>query len=384
MKDNQLKIGIALSGGGVRAAVFHLGVLARLADEDMLCNISMLSTVSGGTLITGLIYKTNNYKWPTSQEFSSICVPAIRLILTKKNIQLDAILRHLYNPWLLTKGRAKILSGSIQKCWRINEKISVIPDYPRWTINATTVETGKNFRFIPQKRMGDYIVNYVENPDISLADAMCSSASVPLLIGCLRMDTDNYEWFKYDKPEDGQAKRKYKPEFKKLHIWDGGVYDNLGVESLIDTTNNDFSFRKDTNFVIVSDASAPLHTKSRNTYFQKNIIDVATDQVRSLRCRMILDHFKKNLNSGVYIKIGNSVEKILNNRYVLCDDNIKKNLLKAEHLNEIELTRAKEYKTTLWKMKTKDFDILLQHGREAANATLLANSPELFKYYNRG
>ena len=30
------KIGIALSGGGVRATVFHLGVLARLAEDDLL------------------------------------------------------------------------------------------------------------------------------------------------------------------------------------------------------------------------------------------------------------------------------------------------------------------------------------------------------------
>jgi hypothetical protein len=45
------EIGLALSGGGVRAAVFHLGALKRLAGEDLLEQVSTISTVSGGSLI---------------------------------------------------------------------------------------------------------------------------------------------------------------------------------------------------------------------------------------------------------------------------------------------------------------------------------------------
>lgn len=41
------KIGLSLSGGGIRAAVFHLGVLRRLAEDHRLENVSMLSTVYG-------------------------------------------------------------------------------------------------------------------------------------------------------------------------------------------------------------------------------------------------------------------------------------------------------------------------------------------------
>ena len=52
-----LKVGLALSGGGVRAAVFHLGVLARLAEEEEIFkNIKALSTVSGGSLVVGMLY----------------------------------------------------------------------------------------------------------------------------------------------------------------------------------------------------------------------------------------------------------------------------------------------------------------------------------------
>ena len=50
------KIGLALSGGGFRASVFHIGVLTFLAEKKQLENISYISTVSGGSLLIGLIY----------------------------------------------------------------------------------------------------------------------------------------------------------------------------------------------------------------------------------------------------------------------------------------------------------------------------------------
>src|SRR4030095_4956514 len=45
------KVGLALSGGGFRAAFYHLGVLARLAELDVLRHVDVLSCVSGGSII---------------------------------------------------------------------------------------------------------------------------------------------------------------------------------------------------------------------------------------------------------------------------------------------------------------------------------------------
>ena len=45
------KVGLALSGGGFRAAFFHLGVLAQLARRGLLREVEVLSTVSGGSII---------------------------------------------------------------------------------------------------------------------------------------------------------------------------------------------------------------------------------------------------------------------------------------------------------------------------------------------
>jgi predicted acylesterase/phospholipase RssA len=48
------KLGLALAGGGFRASLFHLGVLYRLAQLDLLRRVEVLSTVSGGSVIGAL------------------------------------------------------------------------------------------------------------------------------------------------------------------------------------------------------------------------------------------------------------------------------------------------------------------------------------------
>jgi predicted acylesterase/phospholipase RssA len=50
------KVGLALSGGGFRASLFHIGVLARLAELDQLRYIEVISCVSGGSIIGAYYY----------------------------------------------------------------------------------------------------------------------------------------------------------------------------------------------------------------------------------------------------------------------------------------------------------------------------------------
>ncbi len=50
------KVGLALSGGGFRASLFHIGVLARLAELDMLRHIEVISCVSGGSIVGAYYY----------------------------------------------------------------------------------------------------------------------------------------------------------------------------------------------------------------------------------------------------------------------------------------------------------------------------------------
>jgi NTE family protein len=50
------KLGLALSGGGHRAAFFHIGVFAKLAELGLLRRVEVISTVSGGSIVGALYY----------------------------------------------------------------------------------------------------------------------------------------------------------------------------------------------------------------------------------------------------------------------------------------------------------------------------------------
>ena len=73
-----MRVALALSGGGVRAAVFHCGVLQRLALDGLLESTTFVSTVSGGSLLVGLIMCQNTHRWPRSDEYLTTVLPRVR------------------------------------------------------------------------------------------------------------------------------------------------------------------------------------------------------------------------------------------------------------------------------------------------------------------
>src|SRR5574344_1686625 len=178
------KIGLALSGGGFRASVFHIGVLTFLAEKKQLENISYISTVSGGSLLIGLIYSINNNKWPTSEEFLNDVAPKIKKQLTESSLINDTLLSLICRPfnWRYIFHRVNILAYTLKNVWKVNSIISDIPEYPKLVINATTSETGKSWRFSNEK-MGDYLSGYVKAPNIPLSDVMAISAAFPAGFG---------------------------------------------------------------------------------------------------------------------------------------------------------------------------------------------------------
>lgn len=354
MNMNNLKIGLALSGGGVRAAVFHLGVLKSMAEQNMLENVTYISTVSGASLAIGLVFSINNNIWPTSSEYINTVLPRIKEILTRKDLQLRAILRLIINPWHM-KNKANILAKTISSCWGINGKIKDLPLEPRWIINATTYETGKNWRFMPQ-RMGDYICGYVIAPELPITAAMASSAGFPVLIGPYVIKTNKFKWVRID-----DINTEIKPIFDKVHLWDGGVYENLGIEALFKACK----LRDGINYIIVSDASSTISIEKRNHIFAhkglKRLINIAVDQVRSLRARQIMNFLINNPCKGLYLKMGNTAEYIAEQADVQYDEAQE---YISSCMTKSDVGIVKNYKTTLRKLSSYDFDLILRHGYE--------------------
>jgi NTE family protein len=369
-----MKLGISLSGGGIRATVFHLGALARLAQTDYWNKITRLSTVSGGSLCIGLIFQLAGHKWPDENEYREIGLPNAFSLLTQKSLQKSYVLNILLRPWRLLQGRAHVLSKSFEKVWGISGNVADMPDIPFWVINATCYESGKNWRFSHEK-MGDYITNYVYNPSFPLADALSCSAAVPGLIGPLKIKTKKYKWFKFE------SEYAVKPISKDYTIWDGGVYDNLGAEYLYKPGQG---FQHDIDFYFASDASARLGLVDRKWIwnyplpsFKTRLINIATDQVRSLRVRELYNVFFENKNGGV-LRIGETAEYILKHQKYKEIDQI--NFSKC--LNQDQTDKAALFETTLRKLSKNEFQLLFRHGFETMSAVLTAVLLEQFVYFN--
>lgn len=369
----ELRIGVALSGGGMRAAVFHLGVLGRLAADGLLKNVSFLSTVSGGSLVAGLVYTLSGNRWPTSHQYDTVVLPEARHLLTTVDVQRAALVQLLRRPRrLVSPGRwANALSEVLELRWGITGLMKDLPENPRWVVNATSYETGKNWRFI-RHRMGDYRSGYVSYPPVPVADAMAASAGYPVLIGFLELDTADYRWWRY-RGSTGETEP-HQPSQRQVHLWDGGVYDNLGTEALIKPGKG---FRKGFNFLVVSDASTALDEGKRYLIVQqaRRLLSVAMDQVRSLRTRMVFEHFGRHPGSGVYLLMAKTA------REALAEAEIAEEVIERVVVGcapDAEAREAAGFPTNLRKMKESEFDRLYRHGWEVADCNVRAHRPDLF------
>ena len=362
-----MRIALALSGGGVRATVFHLGVLARLARQSLLENITFLSTVSGGSLAGALVWACSGSAWPGSDVFLRRTVPTARRLLLAHALD-RAYLKYMpCFPWVLRHGRAAALAKALQKRWSLSGLLSDLPDSPRWIINATCYESGKNWRFM-KKRMGDYVTGYVASPRLPIASAVAASSAFPGLVGALKLRTSRLEWFTFD----NGRQRAHAPQFATLTLWDGGVYDNLGVEALFKPGD---AYRDGFDFLIVADASARLGAETRRLCAPKRLLSIATDQVRGIRARAVVSHLQANPDAGVYLRIGNTHEYI----YSEAGRAGMVERLGADALNTAEVREAASVGTTLRKCTRREYDLLFAHGYQVADATLSAYCGNAFE-----
>jgi NTE family protein len=343
-------ISLALSGGGTRAMAYHLGVLKFLAERDLFERVTRISTVSGGSLLMGFIYKSAGFRWPRSKHFLDRTLPEIRDLLCQRNLQAEAFSQVLLpTNWGLALSRADLLALELKEHWGFDVPMSILPSGPEWSINGTNAQNGKRFR-IKGGQIGDYDVGYADAPNFPLADALAVSAAFPVGIGPLRIRTADYVWKR--RPFFGAAEgsdRVVKLPYEYLHLYDGGLYDNLGSESLFNLGEQTSKHPGD--YIIISDAGAPL------TYGMtwgplspervKRMMDIMSDQQRALRVRSFVSYLRRCPTNGALIPIGTPVT--------------------GPGCPEAEF--AKTFPTSLERFDRGDFDRLLQHGYDVATET---------------
>jgi NTE family protein len=276
----------------------------------------------------------------------------------------------------------------MQKKWGVTARLCDLPEQPRWMINATCYETGKNWRF-ERFRMGDYLFGYSNDTDLPLTDAMAASAGFPGLIGPIVLDTTKQRWFQYiEKNSDveaveqpsstGRKTQSIEPTYPRVHLWDGGVYDNHGLEGLIDVRKG---WRRQVEFLIVSDGagrSGPEKYKRGHKALLRIVSGIMMDQIRSLRARIVLERLINHGedNKGSFLQIGNSGVQILTDAGLQAElPEKEKGFQKPE-----EAVKAATFPTVIRMLTGEEFELLFRHGYEVANCTLYAYNRDQFAY----
>jgi predicted acylesterase/phospholipase RssA len=281
------KVGLALSGGGFRASLFHIGVLARLAELDVLRHVEVISCVSGGSIVGAYYYlklqrllethddtlTREDYIQLVQQmeiEFVSAVQRNIRnlmllgfksnlTVLTSRSSSMTHRLGDLYERELFSMiddGRAgkprllkdlKIAPGGDRAFvprndnWRRRCKVPIL------VLNSTTLNTCHSWQFTATymgepptrsintdinangvlRRMYHYEAPLAHRENMRVGHAVAASACVPGLFEPLALE---------DLYQGGYVTR----------LVDGGVYDNQGTASLLE---------QDCTVLLVSDAS---------------------------------------------------------------------------------------------------------------------------------
>lgn len=290
------KLGLALSGGGFRASIFHIGVLAALAEADRLKEVEVISCVSGGSII-GAYYYLKLKLLLEEKEDSTISrddyVNLVKEIETDflKGVQHNLRFKLLTDPW---KTLQMIYKKDYSRTHRIAELYEEYlyndllgkqdddePIYmhdlyinpageknfrlatnnwhrknkiPQLVLNATCLNTGHNWQFTaswmgeppgaiqtdidvkPRLRRMYYSDAPKEYQKFRLGYAVGASSCVPVLFAPLMLK-DLYPGV-------------------DLQLIDGGLHDNQGIGALIEQECND---------MIISDASGQMGTNTEPT-----------------------------------------------------------------------------------------------------------------------
>jgi NTE family protein len=280
-------LALALSGGGFRATLFHIGTLLRLNELGVLSKLDRISSVSGGSITAGMLARS----WSTLTWEKGVALNLVVAVIEplrafcRLSIDAPAIGEGLLLPW---KRASDVVREAYEDHLFGNYSLRELPDRPRFVINATNLQTGRSFRF-SKPYMGDYRLGLIRDPNVSLSLAVAASSAFPPVLSPLEFDAPGA--FQFVKGADLNANPSYT---RKLYLTDGGAYDNLGLETVWNRYKT----------VLVSDAGAPfgigeeIHTDWLAQ--ARRALDIATDQSRALRKRALIDDFKRATRDGSY------------------------------------------------------------------------------------
>lgn len=274
-------IALCLSGGGFRAALFHLGALRRLRELGVLGRITWLSSVSGGSILAGhlatCMARAGLRNGLAFADWSNDVVAPFH-DFAARDLRTVPVLAHLLWNWILPQPRVRHLERRYRR--RLTPLlISDLPESPTFVLCATDLTFGVNWIF-SRERVGDYQAGYVKDGTAwPLARAVNASACVPPLFGPMLVGAApaDYREGDYHAPDRRTL-------LTTLALTDGGVYDNMGLEPVWDQAA----------YVLVSDCGAPFDFHVGRSLLPRLLryTAVVTGQTRALRVRKLIGDWK--------------------------------------------------------------------------------------------
>jgi NTE family protein len=311
---------LCLSGGGYRAALFHLGVVTRLNEVGALGAVDTLSSVSGGSILAAHLV-TAIPDWPAPGKRLDdwdTTVVAPFLAFTKTNIRTKAFFRQVFT-WTRSDAGARMLGAEYQKGLSLGDRtIKQLPTHPRVILNCTDMQFGVDWSFdsgdgmASPARCGDSLAGFAALPDWPLGLAVAASSCFPpvfnpLFVGPqLHLTDGTYDSPTPPEPRPELRRRSLPPRGKpdgktlraQMELSDGGVYDNMGVEAVWN----------DHDLVIVSDGGGVFGpSKVRRLFPLQRYIGIANNDGSDVRRRWLLTRLKSDLQ-GAYLGISSSAE----------------------------------------------------------------------------
>lgn len=330
------KLGLALSGGGFRAAAFHLGVFIELDAIKLLDKLDLITCVSGGSIAGAFLAA----RWgePT-------VLKDLETYLSSKSIAISSVVGGLLSPF---ESRLEKLAATYDRDLFNGKTLADLRHGPRIYLNATNLATGNMFFFVAGRALadgedggetiGEHESGTVSASEFPISRAVAASSAFPPVFPPLRIDADVYPNVLTD----------------YVTLTDGGVYDNLGVNPLL-------RFRRNpVDYCIVSDGGLPFALSSEptesGTIVLKAALNILMEQVRGLQfSRLQLAHEAKKGPKPLWFSIDSA---------------------KGEE-REGDAAFASVISTNLKALTPPEIGVLIRHGRALVRARLQEYAPEL-------
>jgi len=329
VKQQSSRIGLALSGGGFRAAGFHLGVFRKLHALGLLWKLDLLTCVSGGSIAGAFL---------ASHWGQDNALDKLEHNLRNTSIAVSSVLGGLLDP---LESRLDKLAGAYDRGLFHGSVLDTRKDGPRIYLNATNLATGNMFFFVAggggSTEMGEWEMGTVAAPDFPISRAVAASSAFPPVFPPLRLAQNEYPQRDAD----------------FVCLTDGGVYDNLGVNPLLRKRNA-------LDYALVSDAGKPFALDRSPTELGSAVlvhsIDILMEQVRGLQFKRL------ELNAG---KPGGARPAWLS------IDSVQ------GQIRDGDAAYAASIATNLKRLSVAEIDVLTRHGGALVEHRLRTYMPEL-------